>query len=824
MDDFRKKLSRIFVVDFLLLIICILGLTRIIQKAGLSPEKHVSFNVEKDGLHVNKIISPGLTKYFVPGDKLIAIAGHAISSKEEIEFVLDSYSEGDIVSFLILRDGQQIRLKIELPFYYNWIDNTAQTIVGLIFFIFGVFVIYKRPELVMANVWHWASVGTAIIITSTWGTYSAGEFSIGQFTRLFFFIAYAFVPSLFIHLSFVFPRYKWPNLKKLSYLLYGFSTALAITLCATFLMASSTVSLDWFNHLLTAFNLNRLYFAVAMTFGVANIFHSSIHAQEESERRQIRWVVFGLAIGPPAFVFLWQLPQVFSVDLIVPEFTIVLVMLIVPVTFSIAIVKYHVFDIDHIFRRSSVYFFTALILLVMYAALVGLSVLFIGFITVESSLVTTVVAAILTPLIFEPLRRFLQKMVDQKFFRVRYNYRLAQQKFTQELNTSLDKESIVQMTIRRIDDLLQVKFSGFYIKNEQGLWELSASKNFGQFSGEIIDDLVNYAQNASKAVLSYFNMLESGIPFEALDKKNLKITSKCLMVPLKSPTVEIIGMLILGRKKSGQKFTLEDIGLLKTIGIQLGLALQRTELQKQLLLKNLETERLNELNRLKSYFVSGVSHDLQSPLTSIKMFAELLAEKESIPKEKQKEYLKIIEGESARLSRLIKNVLDFSKIERGKTAYNFREISLNKVLKDVLHLMDYQFKQRHFRVKTDFLENDIILSADEDALCSGFINVLTNSIKYSDKQKEIHISTQLEDGQVVVKIADMGIGISDEDQQHIFDTFYRSQDASVQSSGGVGLGLSLVAHVVKAHKGTIKVESKLGEGTVFILSFPLNIK
>jgi len=822
MINSNKRLRFILVIDFLLFIICFLGIYKNIQKAGLEPEKHISFRLEENSLSVNEVHQSDLKKILSKNDKLVSVSNHAMSGKEDIEFVLDSFLIGDSVSFSIIRNGSLINLQVKLPKYYSLFENITQVLVGLVFFVLGVFVLLKRPLLLMANVWHWASIATAIIMTAIWGAYSPGSFGVGQLTRIFFFMAYAFVPTLFIHLSFVFPRYKWHNLKRLIYPLYGFSIFLALFMAFAFLQASHSVSVDWFHKLMSAFNLNRAYFALAMVLGVLNIFHSSINAQEESERRQIRWVVFGLAIGPPSFVFLWQIPQLLSFDPIISEALLVQIMLIIPVTFSIAIVRHHVFNIDHIFQRSTIYLFMALILLIIYAALVGLSVLFIGFITVESSLIMTIIAAILTPLFFEPLRRGLQKVIDKKFFRVRYNYRIAQRRFTEELGECLNRDAIVQMAIRRIDDLLQLTYSAIFIKNEINMeLEIAASKDFGKVAKKLVDILYLHARQTDQTILTRSNNVEAGLEFENVKVEDAEIIPDFLGIPLKTIKDEIIGMLILGKKKSGQKYTLEDIDLLKTIAIQTGLAIQRTELQKQLLLKNLETEKLNELNQLKSYFVSSVSHDLQSPLTSIKMFAELLNEKKNIPEQKRSEYLKIIEGESSRLSRLISNVLDFSKIERGRQDYIFNKVNINELIKNVVMIMDYQLKQHDFELIENYSDKDIFMCGDEDALISVGINLLSNAIKYSNQQKSINITTEIKNEMALIQFTDKGLGISDEDKKHIFDTFYRSKEENIQSSGGAGLGLTLVNHVVKAHNGTIEVESILGQGSTFTLCFPI---
>jgi signal transduction histidine kinase len=188
---------------------------------------------------------------------------------------------------------------------------------------------------------------------------------------------------------------------------------------------------------------------------------------------------------------------------------------------------------------------------------------------------------------------------------------------------------------------------------------------------------------------------------------------------------------------------------------------------------------------------------------------------------KQNQYLSIIDNETMRLSRLIKNVLDFSRIERGIKEFNFKMLSLNRLVKDLIKVYRQQLKQNGFRLKIDLTGEDTTIRADEDALISALSNLLANAIKYSAEKKYLTVSTRNVDHQIHLCIKDKGVGISVAEQERVFDDFYRSGNRQVQSLGGLGLGLALVKRTIQAHHGEIKLESVPGQGTSFTIILPL---
>jgi signal transduction histidine kinase len=322
------------------------------------------------------------------------------------------------------------------------------------------------------------------------------------------------------------------------------------------------------------------------------------------------------------------------------------------------------------------------------------------------------------------------------------------------------------------------------------------------------------------SVLAVNRCLEPGIGFYDLDGEMTGEKTFVIALPVRLQKEELSGFLLMGEKKSGTRYSMEDVDLLKSVLNQYAAAIERIRLQRDLLLKHEEMRRLDELNRMKSFFVSSVSHDLQTPLTSIKMFAEMLRSGKTLSVEEQNEYLAIIQGETERLSRLINNVLDFSRIERGIKSYNFSRMDLIQVVNEVLRVMHYTIVQNGFQVQAALPAEKIILKIDRDAIAEALMNLISNAIKYSETVKHMRIAVHKEDDYVVLSVQDSGVGIDESEKEKIFTTFYRSEDPKVKTRGGAGLGLTLVKHIAEAHNGKITVESKTGQGSTFSLYLP----
>ncbi len=229
-----------------------------------------------------------------------------------------------------------------------------------------------------------------------------------------------------------------------------------------------------------------------------------------------------------------------------------------------------------------------------------------------------------------------------------------------------------------------------------------------------------------------------------------------------------------------------------------------------------------KLSQMKTDFVSNVSHELRTPLASIRVFGEFLRLGRTRTPEKVREYGEFIEMESRRLTRLINNILDFSRIESGRKDYNRETIDLREVMDDTLRCFDVRLRKNGFTVIYDEPQT-LIPSArvDRDAITQALANLIDNAVKYSGDSREIVVGLGMRDDQAQIWVQDFGIGISRQEREHIFDRFHRVGSSLKHDVKGFGLGLSIVAHIVEAHGGTVTVSSKPEKGSTFTINLPL---
>jgi len=235
-----------------------------------------------------------------------------------------------------------------------------------------------------------------------------------------------------------------------------------------------------------------------------------------------------------------------------------------------------------------------------------------------------------------------------------------------------------------------------------------------------------------------------------------------------------------------------------------------------------DISRESEITRLKTEFVHTISHELKTPLTLIRLFGETLQRKENLTDKERKECYEIITKESERLSHLINNVLDFSRIEMGRKEFAFKKGNLVTVIRDTFESYRYHLERKGFDIKTDIAPDIPEMIFDGEAIASVLINLLSNAMKFSHKEKEVAVKLMRDGENAVLQVADKGIGISPEEIPKIFQRFYRSKNTSTSETGGSGLGLTLVKHIIEAHGGRIQVESEPGEGSIFSVILPLS--
>jgi len=228
-----------------------------------------------------------------------------------------------------------------------------------------------------------------------------------------------------------------------------------------------------------------------------------------------------------------------------------------------------------------------------------------------------------------------------------------------------------------------------------------------------------------------------------------------------------------------------------------------------------------ELAKLKSEFVSTVSHEFRTPLTSIRYLADLLRRGRVRGEERKQEYFETISSEGERLSRLIENILDFSKIEAGMKEYQFEKTDVAVLVKNVVSGFKEHTKGTKYTLETEISDRMPAIPADEEAISRALDNLLDNAIKYSGKRPTVFLRAWSSERNIFMEIEDNGVGISKEDQKKVFQKFYRSGRLEKNMVRGSGIGLTIVEHIVKSHKGEVLLESAIGRGTKVTIKLPI---
>ncbi len=231
---------------------------------------------------------------------------------------------------------------------------------------------------------------------------------------------------------------------------------------------------------------------------------------------------------------------------------------------------------------------------------------------------------------------------------------------------------------------------------------------------------------------------------------------------------------------------------------------------------------IRRLEKMRSEFVANVSHELKTPITSLRGFAETLLDGAMNDPETCREFLRIIHDESLRLQRLVSDILDLSRIE-SKLQLKWEKVPVGEIIESATKTVEEQMRKRELTLNVVLPESFTVL-VDKDRFRQILLNLLTNAMAYTPEGGKVTVEARREAERWWIRVADTGIGIPEEDLPRIFERFYRVDKARSRESGGTGLGLAIVKHLVEVHRGEIRVKSRVGEGTEFKLIFPFKGK
>jgi signal transduction histidine kinase len=764
---------------------------------------------------INLRARPGIPKV-IPSGSVLRVDSFEVRNVRDLDFILGRKSIGDPAEIELRTDGGTEVVRTVLEAYYPR-PPVIFLVIGGFAILIGAAVLFLRRQDPRARIFYWATLAFGASVMISGDLYGMRGPALPLLCGILFDFAYPLAPALLWGFTRTFsprPEKTWFRF------FWALPLAFGTVLGAGFLYSELRTSFEVYRFVQDWFFIFRLYIAAVCIAAVVELVRSYRTSVSDEVRAQIKWIFFGMTAGLSPFVFLYQLPLAVpggGTELIGEDISTVF-MLLVPVTLAISILKYRLMNINLVINRSLVYslltMFTVGVYLLAVEVLGRLFAPPARFADNWASLGAVVLAA----LAFEPGRRRIQLLVDKTFFRQTHDLRKAVLEFGTRAQKMLTPGPLVSEFAAAVGDVLPVEKLGVLVWaiDEFGPRPVYCEAMDGQAAGAFLS---RQAPSGEAWAREEAVRTTRGIDFSNQDL--LKTLGLDVALPLPFGPVAMAGWLAAGRKKSGQRFTGEELDFLATLAAELASGLARIRLQEEVVLERASRERADELNRLKTEFISSVSHELRTPMGSLQSLSELLGSGAVRDEARRERLLQLMAGECGRLSRFIHNVLDFGKIEQERKLYDLRSAPVQPLIREVLDLArSGAAAEEGLFLTTEMPDETVFLEADQDALRQALLNLLDNAIKYSEGPKEVTVRLVPGSDAVEIQVEDRGIGIEPEDRERIFEAFFRSPGAVLRNPKGVGLGLKIVKHIMDAHGGRVELRSAPGRGSTFSLIFP----
>ncbi len=789
-----KKLSYILslIAGFLTVLLSLYGFSVLQKRAGLPPE----------------------IKRAAEEQRLIQIVDTEIEKKVDVEFILSRRSAGELVTFLVRTNGEVEKIQESLIAYYaQYPFPIVYLIIGSFSIIMAFVVFLLRPQELRARLFYWLSLAFSFAVVVNGGFFCLREEWLSNIPGVLHNVFYPLTFALLLHFSLTFVRLRT---KALHFFIYLPTFLIAVIWDYWFLKASLTSSIEAFRKYQSVVFLHRFYVIVYILLAFFILILSYKRAYLEEHRAQVKWILYGLVFGVGPFIFLYQLPGILFERPMISEELSGVFFVFLPIAFAFSIIKFKLMNIELIINRSVVYAILTIFTVSVYLLSIQIiQILFSKSLPIQQGVVT-VIAALAAAVAFHPARKKIQNFVDKSFFRLSYDYRKSILSFNERAHRLAHTDRLVNFFLMKVNKTVPLEYMGLIVYSSKS----GEPEVFLETGGSISLDVPRFRILGKDRILARRKSVQTELGMDFSEEEWMAKNHIDLVIPVPFRSMELFGLLALGRKKSGARYSHDDIELLLTMTETLALNLERIRLLEEVIYERAEKEKFDELNRLKTEFISDVSHEIRTPMSSIQSMSEILQSGKIKDREKQEELLDLMTDECSRLSRFLHNILDYGKIEQRVKAYAMEHIDVCPVVKQVLKMFDYRLRSLKFSVRKHIPRKPVMLSIDPDSVKQALTNLLDNAIKYSSEKREISIRIVEKSHEVIIQVQDQGIGIPEEKQKKIFRAFYRMPEAQRLVPKGVGLGLKIVGHIMEAHGGSVRVQSKSGEGSTFSLIFP----
>jgi signal transduction histidine kinase len=759
----------------------------------------------------------GFQKGLKNRDRILAVNGKPVRNSKELDAVILATEPGTALSFTVARRHEGDRVNLELTVSRFSLGDylilvPGIMLLGAVLYATGLIVFYLKPN--MKTSWAFLLLCAAVGFCDA----SGGEYATNH--RLFFSpLTYQLVGPGVLLVSLFFPLEKrWR--RPLSYLILIASAALMIALVLT------TSNPKVFSFL---FQVSVGFSWATRGIGIMVMVHSFVISKQPLVRQQAKVVILGFVL---AFLILAGLIVNALFFKPISLLWTLIPWAIIPLALFYAIIKHNLFDVDVFIRKTASYLLASAVAVIVFFLVTAALSLLVQQLTGSSSQLAAVASTLLAVVVFRPLQVRVDRGLDRRFDRERHEYTATIRKAASILNSIIDLDELLHQLLATVRDAIKIE-RGLVALRAAGADELAAvvAAGFTEAPGPAPADhpLLARLEQIGKAVqLNDLTALDESRPERAPMLALMNAWGIVLAVPIIYER-RLIGVLGLSAKKSGAWYSSDDIELLSTLMLQTAVSIENAG--KVLALKKmveLETSyrELKHLDEMKDNFLSMVSHDLRTPMTSIKGYASILSEKiDRLDRDRQKRYLDIIITESDRLTRLISDLLDLQRFEAGKMKLDLQDTDLNPLIEQSVASFQGAAIAKNIGLEKTLPPDPVIVSADPDRLLQVIANLLSNAIKFTPERGQVHVSVTAGSHDdrpfVSVAVADTGPGIPPDEQTKLFSKFQQVESLVRGKNQGSGLGLALVREIVEHHQGKVLVQSQPGHGSVFSFTLPL---
>jgi len=940
----RRSLGSLAIVVVLL---CLGGANIVLRAAWHEVEDGVLWVARPDGVVAAEIAdgTPAAAAGVRRGDVLLQIDTQLIEQPSDVVQILHARRAGNTLTYTLLRqsDRELLQLKLAPVPQGNLALYFVLAGVGIFTLLVGTSVWLRRVRDQAAHHFFWLAIAFFGVLTFSFS---------GRLDRLdwvFYWgdaISVLVLPPLFLHFTLVFPDRprSWARSPMGVALLPGLYVP-AVLLGAARVVALVRAPLDARSYVGIVGLLDRvepLYLAIYFVAGFGVLVAALTRVRSVTARRQLRWIVWGTALGAGPFAVGYALPFALGFDPSLAQELTAVPLSLVPLAFASAIVRYRLMDVEVIIKRALVYAAAVAAIAAIYAVLLRLASAIFLEDSHQHNSVIALLATLVVVLLSRPVKNGIQSTFDRVFYRDRYDYRRALVGFARDLNADLDLGRLSERLVARVMETLLVDRMALLLADERS-GDFVAISAAG-FAGGAPPPLPRLSALGGRLLAGQSVALDDPATVRALPREETDAWREheaYYFIPCVSKE-GTTAVLVVGRKGNGEGLTSEDVALLATVAGQVATALENGRLYQQLRQTADEVERMREFNEsiLESLDVglivvdvqdrivrwnralermygvdraeavgqgldelfdapvvqalrtarrerpsgatlyrlslttrvpgqdrllvnmttvplqaaegvatslagtiviiddvtlraeleeqlqisdkmasigllaAGVAHEVNTPLTGISSFTQMLLESAD-PDDPQTRVLEKIERQTFRAAKIVNGLLNLS---RPATAGAERApVDLNAVISDVLALLEHQFKVAKIRVRRDLASPSPVVMGIEFKLQQVFLNLFLNARDAMPKGGWLSIATRTSGEHAVAEVSDTGSGIPSEHLSRIYDPFFTTKAIGQ----GTGLGLSISYGIIREHDGSISCDSALGEGTRFTLSLPL---